>query len=171
MHMLFRALSSLVLFASLCSCGVFNSLFGEDEPSGDIMMTLADTGQHRTFISAVQTAGLVEIVSGSQIHTVFAPSDRAFEKLPAGTMEALLTPPYQQQLKQFVRNHIVAGVYTASDLNAESLQLKSLNNEWIAIDAASDLKVNSAKVLRANREATNGIVHQMDSVLMIPILQ
>lgn len=171
MHTFCRLMTSLILLASLSSCGTIKGLLGEDEPVGDIMVTLADAGVYRTFISAVQTAGLVDIMSGSKVHTVFAPTDRAFEKLPAGTMDALLTPPYQPQLKQLVRNHIVVGEYSADDLNVQALQIKTLNNEWIAIDNSENIKVNNATVVRADLKATNGIVHRMSSVVAMPQLQ
>jgi len=170
MNAVFRTLVTLIVISGLMACGSIKGLVEKSEPVNDVMGTLAEAGNYRTFISAIQTAGYVDLARSSQQVTVFAPTDQAFEKLPTGLMDQLLTPLHQPKLKEFVKSHFVTGQFSSTDLKASELKIKSLNDSWLNVDTSSGIRVNDAKVIRTERKATNGIVYSVNTVLNTPQL-
>jgi uncharacterized surface protein with fasciclin (FAS1) repeats len=129
----------------------------------DIVDTAIQAGSFNTLVSAVKAAGLVETLKGTGPFTVFAPSDEAFAKLPAGTVEGLLKD--LPKLKKILTYHVVAGKVMAADV----VKLKSattVEGSDVKIDAANGVKVNDSTVTSADVAADNGVIHVIDAVLM-----
>lgn len=130
--------------------------------------TAVNAGVFNTLVAAADAAGLVGTLGGQGPFTVFAPTDEAFAKLPAGTVESLLKPENKQQLINILKYHVVSGrVYdedavkarTATTLLGKSVQIKF---------SAEGLMVNDAKITAKNVDASNGVIHIVDSVLLPP---
>ncbi|GMV36510.1 MAG: hypothetical protein AMXMBFR61_10180 [Fimbriimonadales bacterium] len=129
----------------------------------NIVDTAVNAGTFQTLVTAVQHAGLADALSGPGPITVFAPTDEAFAKLPAGTVDALLQDiPRLQAILKF---HVVPGRMGSSDV-ASSQELPTLNGQSISVDASNGVRVNGANVVTADIEAENGIIHVIDSVIL-----
>ena len=129
----------------------------------NIVETAVSAGTFNTLVQAVQAAGLAETLSGQGPFTVFAPSDDAFAKLPAGTVESLLNDI--PKLKDILTYHVVAGKVMAADV-ANITSAKTVEGKELKIDTKDGVKVNEAKVIQADIGADNGVIHVIDSVLM-----
>jgi uncharacterized surface protein with fasciclin (FAS1) repeats len=128
-----------------------------------IVETAISAGSFKTLVQAVQAAGLVETLSGEGQFTVFAPDDNAFAKLPAGTVESLLKDI--PKLKDILTYHVVGGKVMAADV-AGLTSAKTVQGKEVSIDAKDGVKVNEAKVIKADIEADNGVIHVIDTVLI-----
>jgi uncharacterized surface protein with fasciclin (FAS1) repeats len=133
--------------------------------AADIVNT-AVAANFNTLVAAVKAAGLVETLKGPGPFTVFAPTDEAFAKLPPGTVEALLKPENKAQLQKILKYHVVAGNVTAADA-MKLHSAKTVEGQAIAIKTANGMvMVNGAKVVKADIETSNGVIHVIDTVLM-----
>jgi uncharacterized surface protein with fasciclin (FAS1) repeats len=132
----------------------------------DIVDTAVAAGSFQTLVAAVQAAGLVETLKGEGPFTVFAPTDEAFAKLPAGTVENLLKPENKDQLVAVLTYHVVPGKVMSADIAGKALSVASVQGQDIAIDATSGVMVNNATVTAADIEATNGVIHVIDTVIL-----
>lgn len=132
----------------------------------DIVQTAVDAGSLNTLVTAVKAAGLVETLQGPGPFTVFAPTDEAFAKLPAGTVENLLKPENKSKLVAILTYHVVPGKVMSRDIAGKKTMTKSVEGSEIDVDATSGVKVDSAKVVKADIEATNGVIHVIDTVIM-----
>jgi uncharacterized surface protein with fasciclin (FAS1) repeats len=132
----------------------------------DIVDTAVAAGSFKTLATALQAAGLVDTLKGKGPYTVFAPTDEAFAKLPAGTVEDLLKPENKEKLRAILLYHVVAGKVTAKQV-MKMKSAKTLNGESVTI-AVKDGKVmvNNATVTQADIEASNGVIHVIDTVLL-----
>ena len=132
----------------------------------DIVDTAVAAGSFKTLAAALQAAGLVETLKGAGPFTVFAPTDAAFAKLPAGTVENLLKPENKEKLKAILTYHVVAGKVTAADVmklkSAKTVQGSSVK---IAV-AGGKVMIDGATVAKADVAASNGVIHVVDTVLM-----
>ena len=134
----------------------------------DIVDTAVEAGQFKTLAAALEAAGLVSTLKGAGPFTVFAPTDEAFAKLPAGTVENLLKPENKQQLTEILTYHVVAGKVMAADV-AGIDEAKSVNGKMIDIEVeGSTVKVNDAAVTAVDIAASNGVIHVIDKVIMPP---
>jgi uncharacterized surface protein with fasciclin (FAS1) repeats len=134
----------------------------------DIVDTAVDAGQFKTLAAALTAAGLVDTLKGAGPFTVFAPTDEAFAKLPAGTVENLLKPENKQQLTDILTYHVVSGKVMAADV-AGLDEAKSVNGKMIDVEAAGgSVKVNGATVTTADVAASNGVIHVIDTVILPP---
>ena len=134
----------------------------------DIVDTAVEAGQFNTLAAALTAAGLVDTLKGAGPFTVFAPTDEAFAKLPAGTVENLLKPENKQQLTDILTYHVVAGKVMAADV-AGLDEAKSVNGKMIDVEAAAgSVKVNGATVTTADVAASNGVIHIIDTVILPP---
>ena len=132
----------------------------------DIVDTAIGAGSFKTLVAAVQAAGLVDALKGTGPFTVFAPTDEAFAKLPAGTVDALLKDP--AKLKQILLYHVVAGKVMAADA-AKLTAAKTLQGASIKIKVdGSTVMINDAKVTTADIETSNGVIHVIDTVILPP---
>jgi uncharacterized surface protein with fasciclin (FAS1) repeats len=135
-------------------------------PTKDIVDTAVSAGSFKTLTTALAAAGLVETLKGKGPFTVFAPTDEAFAKLPAGTLESLLKPANKQKLTAILTYHVVAGNVKAADVVKLS-SAKTLNGKLITIKTAGGkVLINGATVVKADIAATNGTIHVIDTVLM-----
>ncbi|MGJ4730496.1 fasciclin domain-containing protein [Luteimonas sp. SDU101] len=132
----------------------------------DIVDTAVAAGQFKTLAAALQAAGLVETLKGSGPFTVFAPTDAAFAALPAGTVENLLKPENKDQLVAVLTYHVVPGRYPAARVATLS-EAATVNGATVDISAAgSGVTVEDARVVTADVNATNGVIHVIDKVLI-----
>jgi uncharacterized surface protein with fasciclin (FAS1) repeats len=133
--------------------------------AADIVET-AVAGHFNTFVAAVKAAGLVDTLKGPGPFTVFAPTDEAFAKLPAGTLETLLKPENRAELQRILTYHVVAGKVTAQDV----MKLDSattVQGQTITIKTtAGGVMVDNAHVIKTDIPASNGIIHVIDAVIM-----
>ncbi len=134
--------------------------------SSNIVETAVASGSFDTLVAAVKAAGLVDTLSGSGPFTVFTPTDEAFAKLPAGTVETLLKPENKDQLVGILTYHVVSGRVPASAVVGLKAA-KTVNGQRLDI-ATSDARVtvDSANVVTTDIECSNGIIHVVDSVLL-----
>lgn len=139
---------------------------GAPAASADLVDTAIAAGDFTTLVNALQEAGLVDTLKGPGPFTVFAPTDAAFARLPAGTVEGLLAD--KDKLKAVLTYHVVAGAVSSADAagltTAKSVQGADLN----VTSAGGSVKINDATVIKADIKATNGVVHVIDSVLLPP---
>ena len=131
----------------------------------DIVDTAAGNDQFETLVAAVQAAGLVETLKGDGPFTVFAPTDEAFAALPEGTLETLLKPENKTTLAAILTYHVVAGKVMSSDLTDDSTAA-TVQGDTIAIDLDNGPMIDDAKVVAADIETSNGVIHVIDKVIL-----
>jgi uncharacterized surface protein with fasciclin (FAS1) repeats len=132
----------------------------------DIVDTAVGAGSFKTLAAALQAAGLVDTLKGTGPFTVFAPTDEAFAKLPAGTVEDLLKPENKEKLKAVLTYHVVAGKVTAAQVMKLN-SAKTVQGSDVKIAAsAGKVKVNDANVIKADVMASNGVIHVIDTVIL-----
>src|SRR5687767_5141600 len=134
--------------------------------AGDIIRVAAGNGQFNTLVAAVKAAGLAETLQGPGPFTVFAPSDAAFAKLPAGTVEALLAD--KAKLASVLTYHVVAGKVMAGDIvKANRATPTTVNGQPLdVVVRGGKVYVNGAQVVSADIAASNGVIHVIDAVLL-----
>jgi uncharacterized surface protein with fasciclin (FAS1) repeats len=118
-----------------------------------------------TLVAAVTAAGLVETLSGKGPFTVFAPTNAAFAKLPAGTVEELVKPENKAKLTAILTYHVVAAKVMSTDLK-EGQKAATVNGQEITVSLVGGASINDAKVVTADLEASNGVIHVIDTVIM-----
>ena len=131
--------------------------------SKDIVDTAVDAGTFTTLVAAVQAAGLVDTLKGEGPFTVFAPTDEAFAALPEGTVEALLADP--DALAAILTYHVVSGKVMSTDLS-NNMMAATVNGAEITIMTEGGVMVNDANVVAADIEASNGVIHVIDKVII-----
>ena len=132
----------------------------------NIVDTAVANGNFKTLAAALGAAGLVTTVSGPGPFTVFAPTDAAFAKLPAGTVENLLKPENKAQLTAILTYHVVAGKVMAADVVKLS-EAKTVNGKMLRVKVnGASVMINDAKVTSTDIAASNGVIHVIDSVVL-----
>ena len=134
----------------------------------DIVDTAVAAGSFTTLVAAVTAAGLGETLKGKGPFTVFAPTDEAFKKLPAGTVEDLLKPENKAKLVSILTYHVVPGKVMSKDIAGKTMHVKTVQGADVAVDATNGVTVGGAKVVTADIDATNGVIHVIDAVIMPP---
>jgi uncharacterized surface protein with fasciclin (FAS1) repeats len=163
-----RSAMALALGATLLVGPVSAGLAAAQTPQADIVDTAVAAGQFTTLAAALQAAGLVDTLKGPGPFTVFAPTDAAFARLPAGTVDALLNDP--ETLREVLTYHVVAGAETAADVS-QLQQAVTVEGEDVAIDTSSGkVMINDATVIEPDIRASNGVIHVIDTVLLPPSL-
>jgi len=132
----------------------------------DIFDTAVAAGEFNTLAAALEAAGLVETLKGEGPFTVFAPTDAAFAKLPAGTVETLLKPENKDQLIAILTYHVLPGKVMSADIAGQKLDVETVQGSTISVDATDGVKVDDASVTTADIKASNGVIHVIDSVVM-----
>jgi len=132
-------------------------------PQADIVDTAKSAGSFNTLLAAIEAAGLTETLKGKGPFTVFAPTDEAFAKLPAGTVEALLKD--KEKLTKILTYHVVSGTVMAKDVKPGKVTTVEGSKLNITKGTAG-VKVDSANVVGTDVLATNGVIHVIDSVVM-----
>jgi uncharacterized surface protein with fasciclin (FAS1) repeats len=135
------------------------------EDKKDIVDTAVAAGNFKTLVAAVKAAGLVDTLKGKGPFTVFAPTDEAFAKLPAGTVEELLKPENKKKLTDILTYHVVAGKVMAADV--KTMEAKTVQGSSAAIKVADGkVTIDKANVVKTDIEASNGVIHVIDAVIM-----
>jgi uncharacterized surface protein with fasciclin (FAS1) repeats len=129
------------------------------------LLETAKAGGFTTLAAAVKAAGLEEALSGKEPLTVFAPTDEAFKKLPEGALEGLLND--KEALKNVLLYHVLPGTVKSGDV-VKLKSAKALNGQELKVDATKGVKINDATVTKADVEASNGVIHVIDTVLLPP---
>jgi transforming growth factor-beta-induced protein len=139
------------------------------EEMGDIVAVATEAGSFATLLAAVEAAGLVEVLQGEGPFTVFAPTDDAFAALPAGVVDALLLPENQEILAAVLTYHVVSGKVLSADVAAG--EVPSVQGEPITVTTNDGgVQVNGANVVAVDVEASNGVIHVIDAVILPPSL-
>jgi uncharacterized surface protein with fasciclin (FAS1) repeats len=140
--------------------------FAANAASAADIVDTAVSAKFNTLVAAVKAAGLVDTLKGPGPFTVFAPTDEAFAKLPAGTVENLLKPENKEQLQKVLKYHVVAGKVMAKDvIKLQAAQTVGGGN--LTVHAAGGaVMLNDAKVVKADVPASNGVIHVIDTVLL-----
>ena len=150
----------------------------EMSPSKNIIQNAVNSDDHTTLVAAVKAAGLVETLQGAGPFTVFAPTNEAFAKLPAGTVDTLLKPENKEMLTKILTYHVVAGRLSASDLRKEikagngEASLKTVSGGTLIATlqgnniVLKDEKGDMSTVTISNVNQSNGVIHVVDTVLL-----
>ncbi|WP_071674378.1 fasciclin domain-containing protein [Nioella nitratireducens] len=133
--------------------------------SMDIVDTAVGAGSFNTLVAAVQAAGLEDTLRGEGPFTVFAPTDEAFAALPEGTVESLLMEENRDQLVAILTYHVVPGAVMSGDL-MNGMTATTAQGSDITIGTMDGVTVNGANVVTADIEASNGVIHVIDAVLI-----
>ncbi len=134
--------------------------------AADIVDTAMSAGQFETLVAAVKAAGLVDTLKGEGPLTVFAPTDEAFAKLPAGTVEDLLKPENKDQLVAVLTYHVVPGKVMSGDIAGKAMDVATVQGSKLSVDATDGVKVDGANVVSADVETSNGVIHIIDAVVL-----
>ena len=132
----------------------------------DIVDTAVAAGSFNTLVAAVTAAGLVETLKGAGPFTVFAPNDAAFAKLPAGTVDDLVKPENKAKLTAILTGHVLSGKVMAADVSGQKMNPASVGGETLDVDGTNGVTVSGAKVVQADIECTNGVIHVIDTVIL-----
>ena len=164
-----RFLSAFTLCAALLGATAVNAGHhesGEPMAKPTIVEIAVGNPDFSTLVAALQAAGLVEALSGEGPFTVFAPTNEAFAQLPAGTLETLLLPENKDKLVAILTYHVVPGDVMAAEV-VTLTEATSLEGDTIAITASdAGVKVDSANVTATDIEASNGVIHVIDAVIL-----
>ena len=157
-----RAVLALALAGALSACAGMSQA-NKPAPKADIVDTAVAAGSFKTLVAAVQAAGLVDTLKSPGPFTVFAPTDEAFAKLPPGTVEGLLKD--KAALTKVLTYPVVPGKVMAKDV--PTADVKTVQGQTVALKKDSmGVTVNNAKVVAADVEATNGVIHVIDTVIL-----
>ena len=161
-----RSLKNVFLSSAVCLALVGAAHAGSYGTKKDIVDTAVSAGSFNTLVAAVQAAGLVDTLKGPGPFTVFAPTDEAFAKLPAGTLDSLLEPANREKLVAILTYHVVPGRITSSDIAGQKASVATVQGQNISVDATDGVRVNGAKVINADIDASNGVIHVIDTVIL-----
>ncbi|MCX6981477.1 MAG: fasciclin domain-containing protein [Verrucomicrobia bacterium] len=149
-------------FAAALALPINNASAGEGKT---IVGVAAGAGQFNTLVAAVKAAGLVDTLNGAGPFTVFAPTDEAFAKLPAGTVETLLKPENKEKLIAILTYHVLAGKVMAADV--KTMAAKTVNGKEASIKVdGGKVTIGAANVVKTDIAASNGVIHVIDAVLI-----
>lgn len=154
-----KVLSSVILAVTM-------GLSSVAAKAADIVDTAIAAGQFNTLVAAVQAAGLVDTLKGEGPFTVFAPTDAAFAKLPAGTVESLLLPENRDTLVAILTYHVVPGKIMSADIAGAITDVATVQGGMLSVNATDGVKVNDATVVTADIETDNGVIHVIDTVVI-----
>lgn len=144
--------------AAVAACLMSSASF-----AADIVDTAVAAGSFKTLVKLVQDAGLVETLKGAGPFTVFAPTDEAFAKVPAATLDALAKD--KAKLKKVLTYHVVSGKVMAKDVKSGAVETVAGVKAKLTAKGGS-VMIDKAKVVKADIEASNGVIHVIDSVIM-----
>ncbi len=172
-----RVLSLTIAAALVLGAGIYGTfkpataIARQMTPDKDIIETATGPGMAKvtTLVKAIQAAGLVEALKGDGPFTVFAPTNEAFEKLPAGTLDELLKPENKEKLKSILLYHVHAGeAIKAADV--KTMSLSTLNGKPLTVKVeGGTVMINNAKVIKTDVVAKNGVIHWIDAVVLPPM--
>lgn len=134
--------------------------------AADIVDTAVAAGSFKTLVAAVKAADLVGTLKGPGPFTVFAPTDAAFKKLPKGTLASLLKPENKGKLVKILTYHVVPGKVMAADLAGRTIAVATVEGGQVHVNGKHGVRVNNARVVKADVIADNGVIHVVDKVLL-----
>lgn len=134
----------------------------------DIVDTIQSNGLHTKFLAALKAAGLADTLRGAGPFTVFAPSNEAFKKLPNGAFEGLLKPANRDDLVHILKYHVIAGRLSLDELAGKKFKRKSVEGGELSLDGTAGVTVNKVRVMGSGIEASNGVIHAIDTILVPP---
>jgi uncharacterized surface protein with fasciclin (FAS1) repeats len=137
-------------------------------PAPGLLQVAAADGQFKTLLAAIEAAGLGPALSQTGPFTLFAPTDEAFAALPAGTVEELLKPENRERLRTLLRYHVITDAVPSTRLTGQQSSLTTASGAKLSVDGSDGLRINEARVVRADIGASNGVIHVIDAVLMPP---
>jgi len=158
-----RSIRNLVAASTIAVAGVITA---SQSYAADIVDTAVGAGTFKTLVAAAQAAGLVDTLKGPGPFTVFAPTDEAFAKLPAGTVDELLKPENKEKLAAILTYHVVPGKVMEADVAGKETMAKSVGGSEIDVNGMNGVMVDNAKVIKADIVADNGVIHVIDTVIM-----
>ena len=159
------AMSSLLAVATLAVPAQANTCSADKAAPKDIVSVASAAGSFNTLVAAVKAAGLTETLQGAGPFTVFAPTDEAFAKLPAGTVASLLLPENKQKLIAILTYHVVPGKVMAADV--KTMQAPTANGQKLSLVVANGkVMAGGANVIATDVAASNGVIHVVDTVLL-----
>ena len=158
-----RSISATLLASSL----LFGAAQTAHSADADIVDTAVAAGAFNTLVAAAKAADLVGALKGDGPLTIFAPTDEAFAKLPAGTVESLLKPENKDKLAAILLYHVVAGSVYAADVT-DGATPTTLEGAKLNVAVGSGVSINGANVVQADIKASNGVIHVIDAVLLPP---
>lgn len=153
-------------FIALTTATAFGTSAFAAGHSMDIVATAEGAGSFTTLLAVVEAAGLSDTLKGDGPFTVFAPTDEAFAALPEGTIEGLLADP--EALAAILTYHVIAGKVMSSDLS-DGMSAATVNGAEVTISMGNSVMINDATVISADIEASNGVIHVIDKVIMPPM--
>jgi uncharacterized surface protein with fasciclin (FAS1) repeats len=156
---MFRSLSAAIIGATMAVSAASASEM-------DIVDTAVGAGSFNTLVAAVQAAGLVDTLKGDGPFTVFAPTDEAFAALPEGTVANLLLPENRDQLVAVLTYHVIPGRVMSGDIAGQTLEVATVQGSTVDINATSGVTIDGATVTAADIEASNGVIHVIDRVIL-----
>jgi uncharacterized surface protein with fasciclin (FAS1) repeats len=157
----------------LLACTLLAAVFGsvgyaqaaKNGQGNDVVAVATGAGNFKTLVTAIKAAGLVSTLQGPGPFTVFAPTDEAFAKLPAGTVDNLLKPENKEKLAALLTYHVVPGKVMASDV--KTMKAKTVNGQELDVQVHGEkVTVDNAQVTKTDIPASNGVIHVIDTVLM-----
>lgn len=134
--------------------------------SKTIVAVAEKAGGFNTLVAAIKAAGLEETLAGDGPFTVFAPTDAAFAKLPAGTVEDLLKPENKDKLIAILTYHVLPGKVMAADVTGKKLAPATVQGSTVSVDGTNGVMIDNAKVVKADVMAKNGVIHVIDTVIL-----
>jgi uncharacterized surface protein with fasciclin (FAS1) repeats len=161
------ALLTLLAVVGTQSLSAKVEVSGETAKPANIVETAVAAGQFKTLAAALEAAGLIDTLTGEGPFTVFAPTDEAFAKLPAGTVDSLLKPENKEKLKAILLYHVVPGNVTAKQvMKLNGRTVKTVEGASVKVNTTHGVKVNDANVTKTDIHASNGVIHVIDTVLL-----
>jgi uncharacterized surface protein with fasciclin (FAS1) repeats len=164
--MFITRIATLALVLALSPLSLIPVFGGEKAKPADIVDTAVAAGSFKTLAAALTAADLVGALKGPGPFTVFAPTDDAFAKLPAGTVESLLKPENKAKLQAILKYHVTAGKVTSAQV-VKLNTIPTLNGQTLAVKMdGSDVMINGAKVTAVDIQTANGVIHVVDTVII-----
>ena len=161
---------AVAIALTLSACGsdaeTASDTMTQQKDVGTIVDVAVSNPDFSTLVAALGAADLVETLSGTGPFTVFAPTDAAFAALPEGVLDALLLPENKAVLAQILTYHVVSGKVMAADVTDSDVA--TVEGSTVALSTANGVTVNGANVVTADVEATNGVIHAIDAVILPP---
>jgi uncharacterized surface protein with fasciclin (FAS1) repeats len=159
-------MKTMLTFTSLALVGMLSVAPARAQQPQNIVDTAVAAGSFTTLAKALTAADLVGTLKGQGPFTVFAPTDAAFAKLPAGTLESLLKPENKDKLRRILTYHVVAGEVRAADV-VKLQSAKAVSGDSIAVKVRDGkVHVDDASVTKADIQASNGVIHVIDAVIL-----
>ena len=159
-------MKTIIAFTAAIMMAIFAASVPARAGEMDIVDTAVSAGDFETLVAAVKAAGLVETLKGDGPFTVFAPTDEAFAKLPAGTVEDLLKPENKDKLTAILTYHVIPGKVMADDIAGKTMMVETVEGRELSVDATDGVKINDAKVISADIATSNGVIQVIDTVVL-----